>query len=118
MQHPQFIYKVATEAIFAPSRISGEFVGMPVDLADGYMHFSTADQLAETLRRHFAGQSDLVLMAIRRDALDAHLRWEPSRGGALFPHLYDCPLPLSAVEWEAPLSVAADGTSSLPEAVR
>ena len=91
---------------------------MPIDAADGYMHFSTAAQLAETLRLHFAGQSDLVLLAIRSADLGANLVWEPSRGGALFPHLYGGPLPTSAIAWQAPLSVAADGSCTLPEAVR
>lgn len=110
------IYKIATAASFAPARSSGTYAGMPVDAADGYMHFSTAAQLPETLRRHFAGQSDLVLLAVR--TADLALVWEPSRGGDLFPHLHGAPLPLGAIEWEAPLSVAADGSCALPEAVR
>ena len=118
MSTPQFIYKIATEAAFAPSRGGESFAGMPIDAADGYMHFSTAGQLAETLRLHFAGQSGLVLLAVRSADLGADLVWEPSRGGALFPHLYGGPLPLSAVEWEAKVSVAADGSVQLPEGVR
>lgn len=118
MSIPQFVYKIATEAVFAPSRNAATFAGMPIDAADGYMHFSTAAQLAETLRLHFAGQDELVLLAVPTDRLGANLVWEPSRGGALFPHLYGGPLPLSAIAWEAPLSVAADGSCALPEAVR
>ena len=91
---------------------------MPIDAADGYMHFSTAAQLPETLRLHFAGQDKLVLLAIRTSDLGASLQWEPSRKGELFPHLYGGPLPMPAVAWEAPLSVAADGFCMLPEAVR
>ncbi len=74
----------------------GVFRGAPIDLADGYIHFSTAAQVAETAARHFAGATDLVLVAVDAAALGDALRWEPSRGGALFPHLYGT-LPLSAV---------------------
>jgi len=115
---PEFVYKIATEVAFAPSRTAATFAGMPIDAADGYMHFSTAAQLAETLRLHFAGQSGLVLLAIRTVDLGAGLVWEPSRGGALFPHLYGGPLQTAAIAWEAPLSVAADGSCTLPEALR
>ena len=118
MSTPDFVYKIATEAAFAPARGTSVFAGMPIDAADGYIHFSSAAQLAETLRLHFAGQSGLVLLAVRSADLGDALVWEASRGGALFPHLYGGPLPLSAVAWEAPLSVAADGTCTLPEAVR
>lgn len=118
MSTPQFIYKIATETAFAPSRGTASFAGMPIDVADGYMHFSTAGQLVETLRLHFAGQSGLVLLAVRSADLGAGLVWEPSRGGALFPHLHGGPLPLSAVEWEAKISVAADGSVQLPEGVQ
>ncbi len=118
MTHPDFVYKIATDAAFAPARATGVFAGMPVDTKDGYMHFSTAAQLADTLRLHFAGQSGLVLLAVRTADLGDDLIWEPSRGGQLFPHLYNRSLPLSAVAWKAPLSVAADGSCTLPEAVR
>jgi len=118
MNSPDLIYKIATTASYSPARKSGAYAGMPVDAADGYMHFSTAGQLGETLRRHFAGQSDLVLLAVRAAELGDDLIWEPSRGGALFPHLYGRPLPTTAVAWEAPISVAADGSCELPEAVR
>lgn len=118
MSTPELIYKIATETAFGPSRGHADFAGMPIDAADGYMHFSTAAQLGETLRLHFAGQGDLVLLAVRSADLGDNLVWEPSRGGALFPHLHGGPLPLSAIAWEAPLSVAADGSCRLPEAVR
>ena len=90
-----YIYKVATRAQWQAAEATGTFRGAPVDLADGYIHFSTAAQLAETLARHFAGQRDLLLIEVDADALGDALRWEPSRGGDLFPHLY------------APLAVAA-----------
>lgn len=118
MPSPEFIYKIATEAAYAPARATTSFAGMPIDAADGYMHFSTAEQLAETLRLHFKGQPDLVILAIRTADLGDDLVWEPSRGGALFPHLYNRPLPLSAVAWEAPVSVAEDGSCILPEAIK
>ena len=118
MSIPEFVYKIATETAFAPARGAASFSGMPIDAADGYMHFSTGAQLAETLRLHFAGQSDLVLLAVPTAELGADLVWEPSRGGALFPHLYGGPLDLAHVEWEALISVDAEGQCDLPEAVR
>jgi uncharacterized protein (DUF952 family) len=118
MNAPDLIYKIATETAYAPARGTTSFAGMPIDAADGYMHFSSAAQLAETLRLHFAGQSDLVLLGVRAADLGDDLVWEASRGGALFPHLYGGPLPSSAIAWEAPLSVAVDGSCTLPEAVR
>ncbi|GLQ53164.1 DUF952 domain-containing protein [Devosia nitrariae] len=117
MHAPEFIYKIATEAAFAPARSTGTFPGMPVDAKDGYMHFSTAAQLPDTLRLHFAGQDDLVLVAVRTAHLGDALKWEASRGGDLFPHLYAA-LPLSAVAWEKHISVSASGACDLPEAVR
>ena len=118
MSTPEFIYKIATESAYAPSRSGPTFAGMPIDAKDGYMHFSTAEQLPETLRLHFAGQGDLVLLAVRSADLGDGLVWEPSRGGALFPHLHGGPLKLDAVAWEAPLTVAADGSCTLPETVQ
>ena len=118
MSTPEFIYKIATEAAYAPARNAAHFLGMPIDATDGYMHFSSAAQLAETLRLHFAGQDGLVLIAVRSADLGDALVWQPSRGGANFPHLFGGPLPVSAVAWEAPLSVAPDGSCVLPEAVR
>lgn len=115
---PDLIYKIATSASFASARLTGQYQGMPIDAADGYMHFSTAAQLAETLRRHFKGQPDLVLLAVRTAALGDGVVWEPSRGDQLFPHLYGGLLPLGAIAWEEPISVDADGNCTLPEAVR
>ena len=113
----QFIYKIATEAAFAPARNAETFPGMPIDAKDGYMHFSTAAQLGETLRLHFAGQQDLVLLAVPAADLGEKLVWEPSRGGQLFPHYYG-ELPTALIGWEAPIHVAADGTCILPGAVK
>ena len=118
MSTPELIYKITTAVAYAPARVSGQFEGMPIDHKDGYMHFSTAAQLSETLRLHFKGQSDLVLLAVRVDELGNGLVWEPSRGGQLFPHLYNRPLPLSAIAWEKTVSVDPAGNAVLPEAVR
>ena len=102
------IYKVATRAQWEAACAAGTFTGAPVDLADGYIHFSTAAQLAETLARHFAGQRDLLLIAVDADTLGADLRWEPSRGGHLFPHLYAA-LPVALAREVAAIPVDEDG---------
>ncbi len=82
------IYKIAPAALWTKAVRAGVFAGAPVDLADGFIHFSTADQVAETAARHFAGQTDLLLVAFEAESLGSALKWEASRGGALFPHLY------------------------------
>jgi uncharacterized protein (DUF952 family) len=110
---PELIYKIATTEIVERARASGTFTGMPIDARDGYLHFSTAAQLSETLKLHFAGQRDLVLLAFRAGEIGGMLRWEPSRGGQLFPHVYGM-LPISAVVHEARISVSPDGSVVLP----
>ena len=102
------IFKIAGAAEWRAAEAAGVFAGAAVDRADGYIHFSTAVQVAETAANWFAGRDDLVLAAIDADALGADLRWEPSRGGALFPHLY-ASLPFSAVRWTRALPLGADG---------
>jgi uncharacterized protein (DUF952 family) len=102
------IFKIAGAAEWRAAQAAGVFAGAAVDRADGYIHFSTATQAAETAAKWFAGRDDLVLAAIDADALGADLRWEPSRGGALFPHLY-APLSFSAVRWTRALPLGADG---------
>jgi uncharacterized protein (DUF952 family) len=102
------IYKISPAALWRQAEQAGAFSGAPVDIADGFIHFSTAAQVAETAARHFAGVSDLVLAAIDAAALGPALRYEPSRGGALFPHLYG-PLPMSAVRWVKPLPLGPGG---------
>jgi uncharacterized protein (DUF952 family) len=82
------IYKILTRTDWEAARAAGRFAGSAVDLQDGYIHFSTAAQAQETARRHFHGQADLVVLEVQADDLGSALRWEPSRGGALFPHLY------------------------------
>lgn len=111
---PQPVYKIVPEALWRAAESAGRFDGAPVDHADGFIHFSTAAQAPETAAKHFAGQSGLLLVAIDPEALGAALRWEVSRGGALFPHLYG-PLPLSAVLWARPLPLGADGAHAFPE---
>ena len=111
------IYKICPSALWREAERAGRFTGAPVDLADGYIHFSTAGQVHETAARHFAGTADLVLAAIDAGALGAALRYEPSRGGALFPHLYGT-LPMSAVRWVKPLPLGTDGLHVFPELER
>ena len=103
------VYKICPRPLWESAEAAGSFEGAPVDIADGFIHFSTAKQVVETAHRHFSGQDDLVLAAVRIDGLDAEqVRWECSRGGELFPHLYG-PLPLAAVEWVRPLPLGSDG---------
>jgi uncharacterized protein (DUF952 family) len=109
------IYKIHPASDWAEAEKAGSFAGAPVDLADGYIHFSTATQVRETAARHFAGREGLVLIAVEAEALGAALRWEPSRGGALFPHLYG-PLRLADVAWSAPLPLK-DGAHDFPAAM-
>lgn len=107
------IYKICDRALWRQAEHDGVFVGAAIDLADGYIHLSAADQVAETAARHFAGQHDLVLVAVAAAALGSALRWETSRGGALFPHLYG-PLPMASVLWVKPLPLDADGRFVFP----
>lgn len=108
------IYKIAPAGLWREAEREGVFVGSPVDLEDGFIHFSDAAQLRETAARYFAGETDLVLAAVDATVLGAALRWEPSRGGALFPHLYG-PLDLSAVAWVKPLPTGEDGRHVFPD---
>lgn len=96
MTVPSVAYKVLTADQWAAFETDGTFTGAPIDLTDGYIHMSTAEQLDETLAKHFAGQTKLTITEIDLDALGDAVRWEVSRGGALFPHLY-ATLPMSAV---------------------
>ena len=94
--HMTLIYKICPRPLWQEAERDGRFAGAPVDRTDGYIHFSTAEQVRETAAKHFAGQDDLLLVAVDAAALGSALKWEPSRGGALFPHLYGA-LPLDAV---------------------
>jgi uncharacterized protein (DUF952 family) len=111
------IYKITPGALWRKAEADGSFTGAPVDLADGYIHFSTADQAQETATRHFAGQSRLLLVAVNAASLGERLVFEPSRGGELFPHLYG-PLPMSAVRWITPLPLRADGVPDVTAVLR
>lgn len=101
-------YKLVNGAEWAAARATGAYAGSAVDRADGYIHMSTAAQLAGTAGRHYAGQTGLVLVEVALDQVGAGLKWEASRGGDLFPHLYG-PLPLAAATTERHLSVDAEG---------
>lgn len=107
-----FVYKITARAAWEAACRVGRFEGAAIDLTDGYIHLSTAAQAAETARRHFSGQSDLVLLRIDAIKLGAALKWEPSRGGELFPHLYG-PLDCALVEAVTPITRAPDGTARL-----
>lgn len=113
MSQPAVAYKVLTAPQMAQFLAEGVFRGAPVDLADGYIHLSTEDQVAGTLAKWFAGQDDLHLVAVDLIALGHAVRWEEARGGALFPHIY-ADLPMSAVIAHAPVRQAADGQMILP----
>ncbi|MCW1428491.1 DUF952 domain-containing protein [Novosphingobium sp. JCM 18896] len=115
-EQPAVAYKVLTADQMADLERDGSFfAGAPVDLADGYIHLSTAAQLDETVTKHFAGQSDLHVAAVDLLVLGDAVVWEPSRGGALFPHIYAA-LPLSAVIAYGPLERDEAGKVKLPVA--
>jgi uncharacterized protein (DUF952 family) len=109
----QFIYKIAPEALWREAEKNGRFSGAPIDIADGFIHFSTAGQVRETAAKHFAGQTGLLLIAIDGARLGDALKYEASRDGALFPHLY-APLDLGAVLWVRPLPLGANGRHEFP----
>ncbi len=108
------IYKICGQPEWQEMQRDGRYGGSAIDRLDGFIHFSTATQAKETAAKHFAGQTGLMLVAVDAEALGAALKWEPSRGGALFPHLYGA-LPLSAVRWAKPLPDEAGGTRLFPE---
>jgi uncharacterized protein (DUF952 family) len=93
---------------------TGTYRGSEADARDGFIHFSTAAQLAGTVEKHFARQGDLLIVAVDAGTLGSALKWERSRGGDLFPHLYDA-LPVGAVRWTQPLPDEVDGRRILPE---
>ncbi len=106
------IFKIFRAPEWAELRANGNTAGAPIDVSDGYVHFSTAEQAAETAGKHFAGEQDLFLLGLEADTLGDALKWEPSRGGALFPHLYRH-LDLKDVAWAQPLPLV-DGTHQFP----
>jgi len=110
------IYKIMTSVEWAIAQASGFYAGSVDDQNDGFIHFSAPDQVAATAEKHFAGQDDLMLVSVEAGALGEALKWEPSRGGALFPHLYG-PLDLGAVIEAQPLPLGDDGRHQFPESV-
>ncbi|MEF2072216.1 DUF952 domain-containing protein [Consotaella aegiceratis] len=116
MSHDDPIYKIAPRALWREAEAKGAFEGAPVDLADGFIHFSTGAQARETVAKHFAGQSDLVLVAVDPRRLGEALKWEVSRGGALFPHLY-APLDPATALSVADLPLGPDGRHIFPDGV-
>jgi uncharacterized protein (DUF952 family) len=107
------LYKICPASLWREATRAGVFRGSEVDVRDGFVHFSTAEQAAETAAKHFAGQRDLLLLHVDAGCLGAALKWEPSRGGALFPHLYG-DLDLTAVTKVEPLPLDADGRHAFP----
>ena len=109
----RFIYKICPASLWRAAEITGVFRGSAVDAADGFIHFSTAAQAAETAAKHFAGQKDLLLVQVESARLGDRLRFEPSRGGGLFPHLYG-DLELAAVSKVEALPLGPDGRHLFP----
>lgn len=108
------LYKILTMQEWAGLEVRGESDGSPADRADGYVHLSTGQQVARTAEKHFAKLDGLLLAALDGDRLGPALRWEPARGGALFPHLYR-PLRLADIAWTAALPLGPDGRHVFPD---
>jgi uncharacterized protein (DUF952 family) len=108
------IYKICSAQLWRDAQQAGRFGGAPLDQRDGFIHFSSAQQVVETAARHFPGATDQVLVAVDGGFLGEALKWEPSRGGELFPHLYGA-LSLDAVLWVKPLPLGTDGRHVFPE---
>jgi uncharacterized protein (DUF952 family) len=109
----QLIYRIVSADVWQHAEAVGIFTGTAHDVRDGFIHFSTASQVAETAARHYAGLANLLLIAVNVATLGDALRWEPSRGGALFPHLY-ASLPTSSATFVVPLPLGPDGLHVLP----
>jgi uncharacterized protein (DUF952 family) len=108
------IYKICERAAWQEAESAGVYRGSALDRRDGFIHFSSAAQVQETAAKHFAGQTGLMLIAVDGDALGAALKWEVSRGGALFPHLYGA-LPVAAARWARPLPDEVEGRREIVE---
>ena len=107
------VYKIFQAEEWAALKAHGETLGAPIDQSDGFVHFSTAEQVGETAAKHFAGQHGLMLLALEADRMGAALKWDVSRGGALFPHLYRA-MRLDEVHWVRPLPLI-DGRHQFPD---
>lgn len=112
----QIIYHMCREAEWRDAEAHGRYVGSSQDVADGFIHFSTAQQVRESAAKHRSGQTGLLLLTVNASSLGPELKWESSRGGALFPHLYGA-LPVAAVIRADPLSLADDGRHAFPDHV-
>lgn len=110
---PSTVYKICPIALWREAEKDGVFTGAPVDLKDGFIHFSTAGQVRETAARHFEGQTNLVLVALDAEKLGPALKYERSRGGELFPHLYGS-FDLGCVRWVKPLPLGPEGAHDFP----
>ncbi|MGL4975836.1 MAG: DUF952 domain-containing protein [Bosea sp. (in: a-proteobacteria)] len=110
------IYKICPEALWREAEVAGVFTGAPIDVQDGYIHFSTAAQARETAAKHFVGQAGLLLIAVDGATLGKALVYEPSRGGDLFPHFYGT-LPVKQARWVMPLPLGADSKHLFPGAM-
>ncbi len=111
---PEYVYKIEGFEEWDAAVEKGTYDGAPIDLADGFIHFSTAGQVRETAAKHFAGRNDLLIITVATEPMARHYKMEPSRGGAFFPHLY-AKLPVSnAVEWQE-LPLGEDGTHVFPD---
>jgi uncharacterized protein (DUF952 family) len=104
---PTIIYKILTTDQWNTLQSTGEFAGAPIDIQDGYVHFSTEAQLQTTADKHFQGQTGLFILAVDAEDVEADLKWEPSRGGDLFPHLYST-MKLDQVLWARPVQSSGD----------
>lgn len=116
MPEEQLIYKVCDRNRWEEAVARGVFEGAEIDLADGFIHFSAKHQVVETVTKHFAGKENLVLVAVPANKLGDALKWEPSRGGDLFPHLYD-PLPTSLAVSVEDLPIGSDGKHRFPSSL-
>lgn len=114
MQTAKTIYHLARKASWEEATAHGVYTGTPEDRADGFLHFSTAAQIVVSAAKHRAGEKDIILVAVAPDVLGDALKWEPSRGGDLFPHLYG-ELSMDHVAWSAPLPLGEDGVHRFPE---
>jgi len=110
------IYHMCRRDEWEAALVAGSYPGSSQDQADGFIHFSTASQVRESAARHRAGQDGLILLSVDPEPLGEALKWEASRGGQLFPHLY-CALPVSAVRRHDPLPMGTDGSHMFPEHV-
>lgn len=110
----RLVYKIAPRMLWEAAEATGVFAGASIDFEDGFIHLSSGAQVKETARLYFAGRTDLLLIAVDTAAVGEALKWEASRGGDLFPHLY-APLEFSAVEFVVPLPLGPDGAHQFPD---